>query len=355
MIDNKAIALPHIETELRRFGRDPLEVYSQRELFLWKQEIPLSHFLFQKMEYFVNRILSWENQGEVYAKLKYHIPYWVQHLLRSPDAQLRINEDIHGSPLTKVDATTPIAFTRSPFLNFSASLIPDSRIWERYIKNSHQNYDIFRAHKGDILGLSWEDVLVLSNHITWANLPYIAFCLEYVYGIPRDRIYTFTWQAIFTNEFYLTAARHFSNLISTWADTKNADTGYEWADRIKVAAMRHTLKMLKKERSDWDKPRVFLLAPSGTSDLVKEGTVYITPPTETTLWFIQNMKDKGVRVIVIWVNDHGILTKEGELNRSDIPIKIVWPITHARESVEAILSAIVDVNGNPIGKIRENE
>jgi hypothetical protein len=35
-----------------------------------------------------------------------------------------------------------------------------------------------------------KDILILSNHATWFNLPLIAHCLHRIFGIPKEDIYT---------------------------------------------------------------------------------------------------------------------------------------------------------------------
>jgi hypothetical protein len=71
-----------------------------------------------------------------------------------------------------------------------------------------------------------KDILILSNHATWFNLPLIAHCLHRIFGIPKENIYTIIGPAITHSQFSLAGILRFSNALKTSPDTPKADIGY---------------------------------------------------------------------------------------------------------------------------------
>lgn len=107
-------------------------------------------------------------------------------------------------------------FTGIVPLNAFISWSPDKVLWRWFVQNMDQVLAEFEGNKSTLEILkSGENMLVISNHATWANLVLLAFCFHYVYGIPREQLYTMVGPAIFTNEFNFQVGRHFSNLIKT--------------------------------------------------------------------------------------------------------------------------------------------
>lgn len=126
-----------------------------------------------------------------------------------------------------------------------------------------------------------KDILILSNHATWFNLPLIAHCLHRIFKIPKENIYTIIGPAITHSQFSLAGILRFSNALKTSPDTPKADIGYEKIQEMRKVFFEEITEIVKKVNST-KFSRVFLLAPSGTTDQNSGANIIMSQPSGGT-------------------------------------------------------------------------
>jgi hypothetical protein len=131
--------------------------------------------------------------------------FWVQHLLKNPGRHLRMF-DPHAKE-NKVVPVRPNTHIPIPKLSVHASYLAadladrfpffrrffshaklDAKLWKRYVENLDEigkQFEIFRERieRGE------KNIFVVTNHMTWANIPLLAFCFHFFLGIPKERLY----------------------------------------------------------------------------------------------------------------------------------------------------------------------
>lgn len=345
MESEKLMARTFIEKELNRLEINPSE---QMPLGTWLT------FLFpeNRVDFMLRKIgplvrdLMQENNDDANLKLSYHIPYWVQHLLKKPHAPLRFDAYRENQVLEKVDPHNIMPFTGIPPIDLGMNLASDIFIWRWLVQNMGVILEQFEEHKNDILQTDTWKILVISNHATWANLPLLAFCFHYVYGIPKENLYTMVWPAIFTNEFTYQVARHFSNLIKTWPQSRNAQTGYPNAKKVSMQAVRKIIGIASSARLDL--PRVIFMAPSGTSDVMKGNSIDMNPPNEVTKWFISTIA-KRASIVPIGMNDTSIMVNNS-LKRWKAYMRIGNATRSTDDALKELPSLVRDESGRIMGR-----
>lgn len=81
-----------------------------------------------------------------------------------------------------------LPITQSNIINTMVSLMPDEWFFNWFVRNINEVCEVFSALQESVS--SKRDILILSNHATWFNLPLIAHCLNRVLHVPQQSIYT---------------------------------------------------------------------------------------------------------------------------------------------------------------------
>lgn len=291
--------------------------------------------------------------------------FWVQHLLKNPDRKLRAF-DPHAED-NKVVPVKPDAHIPIPKISVHASYLAadlsrrflfferffshaklDAKLWSRYVKNLDEigkQFELFRQwiENGE------KNIFVVTNHLTWANIPFLAFCFHHFLGIPKERLYAMVWPAIFTSEFEFEWARRWMNLILTWPDTEKGDTGYGRAREVQSSALRKTLSIMKNTQ-DW--VCIVFLAPSGTSDKMEDGRCMMAYPSSGTMNLMGTIWSK-YPILPIWVNDIEIMGKDGLPVKWEVHLKMGYP--NSSQVADSIIltqlpKLVVDEDGREIGE-----
>ncbi len=334
--DNIRIADTFINIELKRL----------QELDKWGIEKSLSlsarHDIYTRVQELTSI------KGDINLDLAYNIPFWVQHKLRSPSAILRYDSEREWKILERVDSMSIMPFTGIVPLNAFISWSPDKVLWRWFVQNMDQVLAEFEGNKSTLEILkSGENMLVISNHATWANLVLLAFCFHYVYGIPREQLYTMVGPAIFTNEFNFQVGRHFSNLIKTWPQTDRANTGYSNINNLRRNALKEILSILKQNGWLW---KVVFLAPSATSDDLTDGQIWLHPPSDSTVSLMERIA-KGAHILPIGVNDTEIF-KWGAPTVGRAFAKVWRRTKDVSKALQELPTLVRDRRGRVIGKWR---
>lgn len=293
--------------------------------------------------------------------------FWVQHLLKNPDRKLRFfDPHCDESKITKVRPNThiPLPWVKAKALYLGADIfgsLPllkelfshsklDILLWKKFVLNLEAVGNECkmleeRIKKGE------KNIFVVTNHLTWANIPFLAFCFHYFLGIPKEQLYALVGPAIFTSEFEFEGARRWMNLILTWPDTLKWDTGYDRADEVQSSALRRTLKIMK-DTSEW--VRVVFLAPSGTSDTLEGWVCQMASPSEGSLKLMRSV-GRNYDMYPIGVNDSEIMDCKWRPRKGEVRVKIGEKIQSqvADSVVIATLPTLIqDKYGKPIGAWR---
>lgn len=277
----------------------------------------------------VAKIPGWENLTN--DQLTLNVPFWTQHIAGNPEKQLRVYDPKRDSVLP-VDpkARYPLGPIGDLFYKIADKDITshetlDKLQWRFFVKN----YDEIKRYfeiiwRSDVIILQNHNTLVISNHITWASLPFLAFCFHHFLGIPKQQLYTLVWPAIMTAHADLAGIERFSNVITTWPDTEKANTGYpsEKIEIIRNNAIRKMIEIFSPK--DSKKGKVLFMAPSGTRDnVVHDWLVEMIPPSSWTEKLIDFLLGKMKLLwLPIWVNDAAFMWKDGKPKRGHIHVEI---------------------------------
>ena len=148
-----------------------------------------SEFILSRIGPLVDDILN-NNEKDVNLDLSYNIPFWVQHILKKPYVILRYDALREEKIVEETSPDNVIPFTNIYPLDKTVSLFPDIVMWRWYVANIETIFAQLEDMKEMMFQGFTGNTLVISNHATWANLPFLAFCFHYVYGIPKENIYT---------------------------------------------------------------------------------------------------------------------------------------------------------------------
>ena len=120
--------------------------------------------------------------------LDFNIPFWVQALLRNPSTILRV-DDPYKIFYPHVNHTIPL--TKIPQLDTVLQHVPIRvKLWY-FVKNIAQIQKDFEVRAEEIReALTKGNLIIVSNHASWLNLPLIAICLHLFCGISKEAIYT---------------------------------------------------------------------------------------------------------------------------------------------------------------------
>ncbi len=108
-------------------------------------------FVLRKIRLLVRDLMKQNDDEDAHLKLSYHIPYWVQHLLKKPHASLRIDEYRENQVFEKVDPHNTMPFTGILPVDMSINLASDIFIWRWLVENMDMIFEQFEQHRNDIL------------------------------------------------------------------------------------------------------------------------------------------------------------------------------------------------------------
>ncbi len=277
---------------------------------------------------------------------RYSIPWLTQALLKkwSKSKDLRIDDPL--KVLYPADPNIILPISQSACINFLVSQLPDKLVFNWFVQNIDNVCEVFNQMKSSIK--SEKDILILSNHATWFNLPLIAHCLHRIFGIPQSDIYTILGPAITHSKWTLSGILRFSNALKTMPNTDRAHTGYDGARKIKKNfsnAIKDTLDRDINRTS----PRIILLAPSGTTDKISPASLGMIKPTIWTKRLVNSLlENQYVTGIAVGVNDTEIIPPWHSRPQK---WQVYVGISEIRSDnwEERLPKMVLDKWGNPIG------
>ena len=330
------VLAPHIiETELRKQSPQVSDEVRQQihDRILWFIE---------------NRIPDFELTLEV---LQYNIAFFVQALLRNQKTLLRLDSfeqiyyprEVRQIPLTKYKTA-----------NWLLNMLSTGAKLGLFVENLQMIAWEFQKNKKEILeALEKWNLIIMSNHASWMNLPIIAICLHLYCWIPQEEIYTLLWPAITTREFSFSMI-HFSNLLKTVPDTQNGNIIPEEMARSIRSKMFEKVRELFRH----GKGKVFLVAPSGTTDILDQTTWIFTLgiPSKGTKIFLKFLWKKSPETensfLSIGVNDKEVMPDNSRPQRGKVHLKIgeVFPGEKALDTLKWLPELICDYQGKVVGE-----
>ncbi len=237
---------------------------------------------------------------------EYNVPWMVQALLKKWSKEKDLRVDTPGDVLYPADPKIILPIFRYDFANYLVSQLPDRLLFNWFVHNIDDVCYVMQKMRESIT--SGKNILILSNHATWFNLPLIAHCLHRIFGIPQQDIYTIIGPAITHSHWNLSGIRRFSNTIKTYPNTERADTGYSGAREIKKK-FSHTITDILVSDTNRTSPKIILLAPSGTTDSVTpDGKIAMKEPQIWTEKLIARLLDgSNLTGYAVWINDTEII------------------------------------------------
>jgi len=155
------------------------------------------------------------------------------------------------------------------------------------------NYDevkaLFLQHKEHILEiLETGNLVIISNHCTWLNLPLIAAFLHETLEIPLDRINTILGGALTTQHAGFEVA-NMNNLYKTVPDTPNGRLDTVAPELQKSVHQKFGMAFMRQLKQTG---HVFLISPGGTTDKVTPKTIELLEASEGTKHLLANLGKK---------------------------------------------------------------
>lgn len=145
---------------------------------------------------------------------------------------------------------------------------------------------LFLEHKKQILEiLETGNLVIISNHCTWLNLPLIAAFLHEILGISLDKINTILGGALTTQHAGFEVA-NMNRLLKTVPDTPNGrldDVTPGLQKRIPHEFLKALIKQLR------NKGEVFIISPGGTTDRVLKDKIELLEASESTRKLVKKL------------------------------------------------------------------
>ena len=259
-------------------------------------------------------------------ELQYNVSYWTQALVKNASTRIRFDapEQILYTP-----RRTIIPLFSSDFINYFTQFIPSSLLAKIFIENiqiiTRDMAPLFSSIEESLR--SW-NLIILSNHASWLNLPFIALLLQKLAKIPPQRIYTLLWPAITTRELAYGWIINFSNLIKTVPDTLNGNVEIgRMVTRIRKNMYQVVRSKFLLEESSGN---ILLVAPSGTTDTFDQTnwTFHLEKPSQWTEGFLSLLsKKRDNRFLIFGMNDKAIMPDNSSLKRGSAYMRISSSIT----------------------------
>ena len=262
----------------------------------------------------------------------YNVRFWVQALLRNKKTILRVDE-----PFTVFYPQEPnvIPFTGIFAVDYLLQFVPVEAKLQYFISNFWEIAQLFQKHREEILQcLETKNLVVISNHASWLNLPLIAICLHAFCWVPKEKIYTLLWPAITTRALAFAGIINFSNVLKTVPDTSNGKIiPEEMVTKIREQMYRKLMKSFRSPEGN-----VLLVAPSWTTDVYNLDTESFTlgAVSDATFTLLHRLW-KQAGSLVIGVNDKQVMPTNSGLKRWEVYVWM-WSVTWWESIGQAVMT-----------------
>ncbi len=327
------------------------EIARLRSLQKWKEVLPPWRTIWEIVRMITFRIESELQKWNQFIP-EYHVPWMTQVLLKKWTTEKDLRLDTESQVLYENVPDMKIPISGIDIFDSAFSEIPDALIFRWFVKNMGQVCDVLYSVLNSQIK-EWKDILIVSNHATWFNLPLITHCLHRIFGIPKEDIYTIVWPAITHGNFTLATILHFSNVLKTSPDTPKAEIGYIGIPEIRDRFLKELQRIISWKPNNWS--RIFLLAPSGTTDLYQDGNILMQDPSKWTQTLIAMMlRRMKLSWFAVWVNDLSMI-KPGHSRPNMFGGNVqVWAREISQGNWKEVLPwQILDQYGNPIGQWKD--
>lgn len=296
-------------------------------------------------------VLWEENQRRLYEADPEHVPdYYNVPMLLDPEGE-EVKAFLHYTHqnLAKNSRTLPRwddwdkVFYESN--GGQSELLPGFDI-PKALRSLTTNYEavkaLFLKHKDEILEiLETGNLVIVSNHCTWLNLPLIVAFLQETLDLPLDRINTILGGALTTQHAGFEVANA-SNLLKTVPDTPNGrldDVAPNLQRSLGSKFMKFLLGRIKKNPG-----QIYIMSPSGTSDVREGDEINLLAPSSVTERLL-SMLGKNCHILPLATNSEAIYAgqkiKTGAFNLSFSDI--IKP-GDDKNSFEALMHAVAELN-----------
>ncbi|NRH20812.1 hypothetical protein HOO68_02080 [Candidatus Gracilibacteria bacterium] len=278
----------------------------------------------------------------------YNIPWMTQVALKKGVNEKDVRIDDSNQTLYEAEPNRYLPLSKSSSVNLLVTLMPDEWIFNWFVRNIDQVCEVFEQMRYAIE--SGEDILILSNHATWFNLPLIAHCLHRIFGVPQKNIYTILGPAITHSHWNLSGILRYSNAIKTYPNTEKASTGYPESKRIQQNFFTKISEVFES-KSFIKQSRIILLSPSGTTDRINlDGKIEMTKPTSGTETLIKLLvRRMGLLGFAIGINDTTIIPSGySRPQRGEVFARIL-PVDHT-DWKQKLPSTVLNEGGKIIGE-----
>ena len=283
--------------------------------------------------------------------LQYNIAFFVQALLRNQKTLLRLDipEQIY---YPREERQMPLS--KSQLVDIALRFLPIVTKLGLFVENLATIAWEFQESKKEILeALEKWNLIIMSNHASWMNLPIIAICLHLYCDIPQKGIYTILGPAITTRELSYSMI-NFSNLIKTVPDTPNGNILPEEVTRNIRSKMFETAKGIFRH----EKGKVMLIAPSWTTDTFDATTwmLSLKKASKGTQIFLKFLWKKSPETensfLSIGVNDKEVMPDNSRPQRGKVHLRIgkIFPGEKALDTLKGLPDLICDHQGKVVGE-----
>jgi hypothetical protein len=280
--------------------------------------------------------------------LVYLVSYWTQALLKKPTTKLRLdNPEQVFYPVEDI----LIPFTQYQTINQILSYIPTRFLLCYLVQNLPDILLQISSVIDEVQCIrSQGNLIVLSNHASWMNLPLLAVFLNLYAWVPKDKIHTLLWPAITTRALSYAGIVNFSNLLKTVPDTKNGNIeAKKIIKTIRFSMFREVEKIFLTSENIGN---IFLIAPSGTTDTFLNGKFLLEKPSPGTNAFVSRLAENNRNSFVsIGINDKQIMPDNSAPKRGNAFVSMSH-IASWKESAQILLDSlpqhVIDHRGHTI-------
>lgn len=298
-----------------------------------------------------------------------------------------------GESLTQQESAYVIAYNRHfcrqhiEALGMKVNLAPDNpfelvrkrnpkqteqylKMFPHYIENFQELVETLMPHTQKIRETLQENrnVIILTNHLTFGNIPIIIATLAKVFEKEHailDQVYTILGASLMTNQKEKDFILSLSNVLLTQPKTergtiKDFEDNQNKSRKEFGKILINFLNSKAGEKPSTEKGKILIIAPSGTRDTLN-GNQVILNNFEQSAGLIKSLSGKRSNhvLIPIGVNDAEVYAKR-EAQKGQVYLRTGDPIdlnqTEVNRSnfpaqfLEQLASLVVDKKGNSIGK-----
>lgn len=283
------------------------EIHRLQELNNWKDVLApsgksINDIIRMNLDIVDKHIRNWW-----WVDFDYNIPWLTQVALKKWVTSRDLRIDNPSEILYPAQPNINLPITQSNIINTMVSLMPDEWFFNWFVRNINEVCEVFSALQESVS--SKRDILILSNHATWFNLPLIAHCLNRVLHVPQQSIYTILWPVIPHSHWTMAGILRYSNALKTHPDTPKAATGHPGSKKIREDFLREIDSTFNVKTTTERASRILLLSPSGTTDkITSDGRITMSQPSKGTGWLIKLLLKRFNMIgFAIGVNDTPII------------------------------------------------